>query len=56
MSATRRKVYKLGDWTGTAEAAARGPAPLARRLVRRQVYKRGGRSLYRALKSMGLGR
>lgn len=56
MSKTRRPVYRLGSIMGDIEAAERGPAPLAKRLIRKRVYRHVGRGTRSVLRSFGLSR
>jgi hypothetical protein len=45
----RRAAYKFQRGIGTYQAASRGPAPLAKRLVRRDLT----RTFFRILRQMG---
>jgi hypothetical protein len=45
-----RSLYRLLSALGTAKAATRGPAPLARRVARQQANKTFNRILRKAMK------
>ena len=47
-------VYRLARASATGRAASRGPGALAKREVRRKVYKAEGRSTRRILRKFGL--
>lgn len=47
-------LYRLARASATGRAASRGPASLARRAVRRRVYRAEGRETRRIFKSFGL--
>ncbi len=54
MSATRRRLYGAARLLGDIEALAKGPAPYARRLARKAVYRRTGGLTARVLRGLGL--
>lgn len=56
MSRTRSKLYEAARLLGDVEAAERGPVPLGKRLVRRQVYRHVNRGTRAALRLFGLSR
>lgn len=56
MSGLRRSLYRAARDLGDVEAAAKGPAPLARRVVRRQVYRHVNRGTRALLRGLGLSR
>ena len=47
-------LYKLARASATGRAASKGPESLAKREVRREVYKAEGRSTRRFLRMFGL--
>ena len=47
-------LYKLARASATGRAARRGPEAVARREVRRRVYRAEGRTTRRIFKSLGL--
>lgn len=47
-------MYRAARASATARAASRGPAALAKRQVRRAVYRDEGRTTRRIFKSFGL--
>lgn len=47
-------LYRLARTSATGRAASRGPASLARRAVRRRVYREEGKATRRIFKSFGL--
>ncbi len=51
----RSQLYRAARDLGNVEAAADGPAALARRQVRRAMYRRANRGLGGLLNSLGLG-
>lgn len=51
----RSDSYRLARFLGDLSAASRGPVPLAKRMVRRKVYRRTNRGLWRVLRRAGLG-
>lgn len=54
MSKARSTLYRLARGLGDVEAAAKGPKPLAKRLVRKAVYRNTNRSTRRILRIFGL--
>ena len=50
----RSQLYRAARTLGTAQAAAQGPAALARRQVRRAVYRRSNRATGSLLRAFGL--
>lgn len=56
MSKIRREGYRALSILGDVEAAERGPAPLAKRLIRKRVYRHVGRGTRSVLRSFGLSR
>jgi len=52
---TRSQFYRVARDIGNAEAAAKGPVPYAKRVVRRKAYRSVNRGLGRFLRSIGLG-
>ena len=47
-------LYKAARASATGRAASRGPAALAKRQVRRKVYRAEGRTTRRILRKFGL--
>jgi hypothetical protein len=54
LSRIRRQLYRGARDLGDVQAAARGPVPLAKRLVRKPVYRVVNRQLGRVLRRAGL--
>ncbi len=54
MSDFRRTLYALARLLGDAEALSKGPAPFARRLARKAIWRQVGRGTQRATKRIGL--
>lgn len=50
----RSQLYRGARLLGNAQAAARGPSALGKRLVRRTVYKKTNSGLRKLLKGFGL--
>jgi predicted solute-binding protein len=50
----RSQLYRAARDLGTAEAAAKGPVPLGKRVVRRRIYRKTNGLLARLLKRGGL--
>lgn len=50
----RSALYQAARILGDLQAAQRGPAPLGRRLVRKQAYRITNRALARGLRRAGL--
>ena len=53
-SSLTNTLYKLARASATGRAARRGPAGLARREVRREVYKAEGKATRRFFRGFGL--
>ncbi len=53
-SSLTNMLYKAARASATARAASKGPAALAKRQVRRAVYKSEGRETRRLFKKFGL--
>ncbi len=51
----RSQLYRAARDLGNVEAAAKGPGPYAKRVVRRKAYRGVNRGLGKLLKSLGLG-
>jgi hypothetical protein len=51
---TRRQTYRAARGMGNVQAALRGPVPLAKRMVRRKVYRTVNGGLGRLLRKGGL--
>jgi len=51
----RSQLYRAARDVGNVEAAAKGPVPYSKRVVRRKVYRGVNRGLGRFLRSIGLG-
>lgn len=47
-------LYRLARASATGRAVRRGPAAVAKRAVRRRVYRAEGRTTRRAFRKMGL--
>ncbi len=47
-------LYRMARASATGRAAQQGPAPYAKRQVRRRVYRDAGRTTRRIFKSFGL--
>lgn len=47
-------LYRLARASATGRAASRGPSSLAKRAVRRRVYREEGKATRRIFKSFGL--
>lgn len=54
MTRTRSTLYRWARILGEVEAAEKGPGPLAKRLVRKRVYRVEGRTTRRWLRKFGL--
>lgn len=54
MSRTRSSFYRWARILGDVEAAEKGPAPLAKRLVRKRIYRTQGTVTRRILRVLGL--
>ena len=50
----RGELYRAARDLGNVRAAAKGPGPYARRVVRRAVYRKTNGELRRLLRSLGL--
>ncbi len=50
----RGELYRAARDLGNLQAAAKGPGPYARRVVRRAVYRKSNSELRRVLRSLGL--
>lgn len=50
----RGELYRAARDLGNMQAAAKGPGPYARRVVRRAVYRKTNGELRRLLRSLGL--
>ena len=50
----RAELYRGARDLGNLQAAARGPGPYARRVVRRAVYRKTNGELRRVLRALGL--
>jgi len=50
----RGELYRAARDLGNLQAAAKGPGPYARRVVRRAVYRKTNGELRRVLRSLGL--
>ena len=50
----RGELYRAARDLGNLQAAAKGPGPYARRVVRRAVYRKTNGELRRILRSLGL--
>lgn len=50
----RSNLYRAARTLGTAQAAAKGPAALGKRMVRKQVYRRSNTGLAGILRAIGL--
>jgi hypothetical protein len=47
-------LYRLARASATGRAASKGPAPLAKRQIRRKVYRAEGSATRRLLRKFGL--
>lgn len=56
MTDTRSTLYRAARLLGDAQAASRGPAPLAKRYARKAVYRRTNSATRSLLKGLGLSR
>jgi hypothetical protein len=54
MTRTRSTLYRLARDLGTAQAAAKGPSALGKRLVRKKVYAKTNGVTRRLLRGFGL--
>jgi hypothetical protein len=54
LSTFRRDLYRAARLLGTIDAAAKGPVPLGKRLVRKKVYAKANGKLARVLRRAGL--
>lgn len=54
MGQLRRNLYRGARILGDIQAAEKGPAPVAKRRVRRTVYRTEGRWTRKVLRSLGL--
>jgi hypothetical protein len=50
----RGELYRAARDMGNLQAAAKGPGPYARRIVRRAAYRKTNSELRRVLRSLGL--
>jgi hypothetical protein len=51
---TRSTLYRLARALGDVQAAAKGPVPYGRRIVRKTAYRSVNRQLGRGLRRLGL--
>jgi hypothetical protein len=54
VSGVRSQLYRAARDLGNLQAAAKGPTPYAKRVVRRAAYRSTNRELRRVLRSFGL--